>query len=386
MLRGLRAASFATVAAALACATLMSACSIITEPQQYVSPGSSTTPAGGGPGLGAGGATGGTGTETSVPATFAVIAGVRSGLNDKPTAATDVTLGGFTVTGELRLWAAWTLPVRGQYVAGSQSNGISVFGVPQDTNDEFALWSSALTAGQPSPWRRTPVPQVPAWAGAVMSDTDLIAIASDTADHLGSDVSLLDLNQPTAWRSASVSLLTPRITTSVVLCGGYLFVVGGETRPEQNSKAIAAVESAPVTAQGLGNFASSADLQSGGHPLTRVDASVACTAKRIYVMGGDTEVYQTAGSVTVLSGAIQADGSVSAWEDEPALPYTVDDAASVVTGDYLVVAGGINAARLDTVAFAKLDAEGHVVTWRSEGNPKLPAGVQKASAVALAQP
>ncbi len=311
---------------------------------------------------------------------------MRDGLHQPAVTSSDVTLGGFTEEGQLKLWPAWALPEPGRWVAGRRANGISVFGDPDDTNDEHALWSSMLSAGVPSPWRRTAAPLTPAWAGVVVGNTDVIAIASDIGDHIGSDISLLDLNQPSAWRSTGVSLLTPRITTSVAVCAGFLFVVGGELRPEQNPMPTAAVESAAVTAAGVGVMTRSADLTAAGATLKRTHASLACTAHRLYVIGGETANFPSTGSVTVLSGIIQADGSVTAWEEEPSLLYPVGRAASVVVGGRLVVAGGINATRLDSVTFAELDAEGHVLAWRTEGNPKLPVGVQDATAVLLEEP
>jgi hypothetical protein len=103
----------------------------------------------------------------------------------------------------------------------------------------------------------------------------------------------------------------------------------------------------------------------------------------VYVIGGDTEPYQQAGSVVVLSGVVGADGTVQVWEDELDLVYPVGGAAVVVSDGRLIVAGGYNAERLNSVAFAALDAEGHVVNWRVEGNPKLPVPVRDATAVTL---
>jgi len=222
-----------------------------------------------------------------------------------------------------------------------------------------------------------------AWAAVAVGETDVIAIASDSGEHVGSELSLLSTAQPDAWRAARVSLITPRIKTTVGLCQGFLFVVGGETRPDNDPEAIAQVESAPVTPQGVGSMKASADLVSGGMPLPRTDLSVACGRERLYVVGGNEEPYQRVGSVQVLSGVIGTDGTVSSWEEEPRLLYPVGGAAAVVAAGKLVIAGGYNASRLDSVSFAELDAGGHVVAWRAEGNPTLPAAVQDASAVSM---
>lgn len=374
------AALFRALPGAIACAPLVVGCSLFLDTEQYVSVATAEPIASGGTTSGAGGATG----QAGPIARFAVLGGYRNDAIRNPGVfTTDVTYGGFTDSGELVLWAAWTLPAPGRYVAGSHLGSVFVFGDPEDTNEQNALWSSQLKDGVLSPWRRASPPLTADWAAVAVSETDVIAIASDTGDHVGSDISLLSTARPDAWRATGVSLLTPRIKTAACLCQGFLFVAGGEVRPHTDPDAIAQVESASVTAQGVGPMRASADLVSGGARLTRTDLSVACGSQRVYVIGGDSEPYQEAGSVIVLSGVIGTDGTVALWEEEPRLLYPVGGAATIVAAGRLIVAGGYNASRLDSVSFAELDPAGHVLAWRAEGNPTLPSAARDAAAVSL---
>ncbi len=353
-------------------------CSIAIDSEQYVS----ASVVGPSPSAGAGGLA----SEAAVKASFVLLAGQRDDIRNLGAFATDVTLGGFSEAGDLKLWPAWTLPAAGRYVAGQQSGRLTVYGDPEDTNERDALWSSDVSGEGLTPWRRASPPLAVTWAHAVVSETAVIAIAADVGDHVGSDLSLLSLTEPDAWRPSGASLLTPRFRAKASLCHGYLFVVGGEVRPESDPKAIAKVESGAVTAQGVGPMIASTDLTLGGVPLTRTDVTLACGAGRLYVIGGDAEPYMDGGSVQVLSGVIEADGTVMSWDEELKLLYPVQSAAAVVAAGRLIVAGGHNAARLDTVSFAELDAVGHVVAWRAEGNPILPVSLRDAAAVSLELP
>ncbi len=350
-------------------------CSILIETDQYVSP-IGALPAGAS-GIGGSGAT-----ATAVPS-FVVLAGERDDIHRFGAFATDVTYGGFDQNGTLRLWAAWTLPAAGRYVAARQSDKVWVFGDPDDTNEEMSLWSSEVKEGLLSSWQRAPTASPVRWAAVAVAEPDVITIAADAEDHLGSELSLLSLQSPSTLRPAGVSLLTPRLAASVAFCSGYLFVVGGKTRPDRDPVVIAAVESAAVTAQSVGPMATCAELQVTGKPLPRTGVALACGGQRLYVVGGDAAAYQGAGSVDVLSGIVESDGTIKKWDVEPSLLYPVSRAAAVVAAGRLVVAGGFNATRLATVSYSELDANGHVAAWQLEGNQQLPVAVQDPSAVAL---
>ena len=348
-------------------------CSILVDANQFVSP---SLPVASGT---AGAASGAVETQPS----FVVLGGERDDSRQFGAFATDVTYGGFEKDGRVRSWAGWTLPTAGRYVAALQSDKVWVFGDPVDTNDEMALWSSHVQARLLAPWQRTSAAVMSPWAAVVVADPDVVVIPRNVSDHPGGALSLLALQSPAELRPAGVNLLTTRLSASAALCAGHLFVVGGTEQPERDPVVLANVESAAIGPQGLGPMMPSADLQLAGAALPRSSAALACNGRRLYVVGGDPKAFQNGGSVKVLSGVVDIDGTIKSWFEEVSLLYPVSRAAAVVAAGRLVLAGGHNATRLSLVSYANLDTDGHVIDWHLEGNDELPVAVQDPAALAL---
>lgn len=97
----------------------------------------------------------------------------------------------------------------------------------------------------------------------------------------------------------------------------------------------------------------------------------------VYVMGGNTAGPTT----TVRYAALNADGSVSSWQNGTALPTAAMSATATLYNGYVYVMGGdpSGGAALDNVYYSKLNADGSLGAWQT--GPSLPAALRFPDAI-----
>ncbi|MEK7625725.1 MAG: hypothetical protein AAB423_00005, partial [Patescibacteria group bacterium] len=89
----------------------------------------------------------------------------------------------------------------------------------------------------------------------------------------------------------------------------------------------------------------------------------------MYVIGGWDDV---SAKSTVYYAKVGVDGTVGSWQTNAnALPIAIGDNAAVVANGHVYVLGGYNGSYLDTVYYAKLNADGSTGAWQTTTN--LPA-------------
>ena len=151
---------------------------------------------------------------------------------------------------------------------------------------------------------------------------------------------------------------------------GYAYVLGGNNVNTGNQDT---VYYATLNGDGsVGSWNTTTAL-----PAPLFDASAVAYNGYIYLIGG----YHNGYFDTVYYATLNGDGSVGSWNTTTALPQAIVRTKSVVYGGYVYVAGGDNGGSLDTVYYAKLNADGSVGSWTTSPN-SLPQTVEGAGVIA----
>lgn len=174
-----------------------------------------------------------------------------------------------------------------------------------------------------------------------------------------------------AWEQLVNLPVSLRIHDAVV-ANGYIYVIGGRSE----TTTLRSVYYAKITPGGLSGWMSAADLP---HELRGM--AVAAFNNRIYVTGGfDTA---EASQASVYMAEIQADGSLSPWQNIGALRKPTNYHLALIHEGRLVIIGGTNrddpAPEFNDVYSAPINATGLLGSWRTE--PSLPQGISRLAGV-----
>lgn len=150
---------------------------------------------------------------------------------------------------------------------------------------------------------------------------------------------------------------------AVTTDGSSLLVLGGSREGKLLDLGLVSSVAAGVP----GDFTPSAAL-----PSARAALGAGRLGRNVFAVGGATE---TGATDEVLSGRLQADGSVEVWRPAPSLPRPLSNHAVAASGDHLLVLGG----RADDgpsrdVLAARASDDGELAAWASVST--MPAGVQ----------
>jgi len=197
-------------------------------------------------------------------------------------------------------------------------------------------------------------PVVPIARGALTTAGSFVFVVASSSTFVASvDAKALTAS---AFRDLRRPLASAREVPSTCFVGNELYVVGGETPPDNPSAAVDHATLDPA-AGALGPFAAQPPLATGTVGATCIGAR-----GRLYVLGGRSGAIVD----TVLSAAIGAGGTLGPWRTEPSLPTPLLGGTVVMIGDELVVLGGVKSGDVlsDRVFAAKLDGAG-APTWRT---------------------
>ncbi len=171
-----------------------------------------------------------------------------------------------------------------------------------------------------------------------------------------------------AWTDqTSNKLSAPRRSATTVIANGYLYVIGGLTTGGTKQDTILY---AKLNADG----STGAWTNQASNKLPTVLSSHTSVVANgyIYAFGGSGP---TTTLDTVYYAKLNADGSTGAWTNQASnkLPAVRSGSVSVVSNGYAYVIGGWNTAAQDTVFYAKLNADGSTGAWTNQASNKLPA-------------
>lgn len=139
-------------------------------------------------------------------------------------------------------------------------------------------------------------------------------------------------------------LLTPRYSHGSAVLGNWLYVMGGQTAP--NNVQVDTIERAPIHGDGtIGDFAIAP-----GTALTRGEASFARLGSKLYALGGY-------GNQTVQVAAIAADGTLGSFatlSNVTGVAPQRKSCAVAVAGNYLYLLGGADGSYLASTEHAQI--------------------------------
>ncbi|MDD2819162.1 MAG: tail fiber protein [Candidatus Nanopelagicales bacterium] len=171
-----------------------------------------------------------------------------------------------------------------------------------------------------------------------------------------------------AWASAG-SIPLGVVASQAVACGGRIYVLGGAV----NGGHSGAVHFAEINEDGtLGSWTTTTALAT-----TLFHSQAVVTKNRIYLIGG----YANGGRTSdVRTAAVNADGSLGAWEAAPNLPQTVYQAQAAIIDDTIYLFGGyVNNVATPTSYSAPIRSDGTIGNWSA--GPALPASIAAGQAV-----
>ncbi len=167
-----------------------------------------------------------------------------------------------------------------------------------------------------------------------------------------------------AWKSTTA--LPQRVSAHAAsVYNGRVYVTGGQLR---NTGATALVYSAPFNADGtLGAWRYETSL-----PSTLFGHKSFARSGRLYVLGGSSasRMYDSSGlpagsiSAAVYSAAVNADGTLGAWQAQPSMPARLDFYALVDTEKSVYVMGGFDGGVVNSVYYSPLASDGSLGDWQ----------------------
>lgn len=177
------------------------------------------------------------------------------------------------------------------------------------------------------------------------------------------------------WTRNAASMPGNRSGHKAVVAGDYVYVLGGS---DASGALLNSVLSGRLNADG-----SVSPLQSvQTMPVARAWHGAAYVAGRIFVIGGTL----TGGSTTdsVISAAVTANGTLGAWRTELSLPESENQVAVAAVGNDIYVTGGSSAANgiSNRTLVASVGAVGTINTWQTSP-VLLPEPLVESTALAL---
>jgi hypothetical protein len=280
----------------------------------------------------------------------------------------ELTNAGAVVTDETQSWYDWTL-----YTIGGQESGGS------NSTDVYSAYTPDWYYGDTDPWNQTSYPlQTPLLpmgvhgAGTVILNGKIYSIGGydyNNNDYVGKvfSSSLNANGSINSWQDNSNIPYNVAYSATTV-ANGRVYVMGGYAG----------------TNMYIGRLDSNGNLSfstagTTAIPQGVISATAVFTGKRIYLIGGDAS---GATANVRMSNELGADGAVTSWSSGPSLPAARGYHSSVVANGYVYVMGGSNGGAQSSVYYAKINSDGTIGSWSTNGN-SLPAGVAAGSAVAL---
>ncbi len=137
---------------------------------------------------------------------------------------------------------------------------------------------------------------------------------------------------------------------------GDIYLVGGSD-PSIRS---AVLRSTPASDGTLGPFRTELSL-----PSQRASAGVVRSGNHVYVVAGELPQSGggTAPSAAGWLGALGSDGSITAWTDLAALPFTTIQPGIAATASHVYVSGGYASGSFAAVVMAPIAADGSLASW-----------------------
>ncbi len=266
----------------------------------------------------------------------------------------------------------FTLPVPGTYVPLALDDAPAFVGATAEREDAVstAYPTGPLVLVRSSrnlneAWSVGAGPAIPVPRATLAASGSFVFIVGSASSY----VAAVDPKTLTAgpFRRLGKPLATLRTVPAVCFVGTDLYVVGGETPPDETSAAVDHTRLDPATGD-LGAFAAQRPLTNKGQPSAVVGATCVGAQGRLYVLGG-------ASVDTVLSAAIGEGGVLEPWREEAPLPTPLAGGSAVVRDRELIVVGGVKTggALSDRVHVAAISATGSL-TWRTLDRV-LPRGV-----------
>lgn len=222
--------------------------------------------------------------------------------------------------------------------SGPKVGTVYVFGGATDAGAVAAVLAADIHAdGTLGAWTSMTALPKPRTYGAAVVGQGFVAIVGGSEGGVYAPstlVSSIGSNGLGGW-SALGQFAIPRVRHAAALANDRLYVLGGT---DATGASTADVQVAPVSTNAVGAWASTASL-----PLPRSRIAVASTSKFVYVFGGSDAANMAV--VDVNRAAIAIDGTLGAFEAQPALPGARTHAqANVVTPGHILVTGGENVA------------------------------------------
>jgi len=211
-------------------------------------------------------------------------------------------------------------------------------------------------------------------AGSIVANGYIYAISNDNAcSPAGSAVYYAKLNAngtTGTWQTEASSLPEGRAGPGVTSANGYAYVIAGQASCGQFRNT---VYYAKLNADGTtGSWKTSPNTL----PASPTGPGAVTANGYVYVVGGGTSA--------VYYAKLNADGTTGIWQTSAnALPDTLINHVTTVANGYLYAIGGQGGAGVvDTVYYAKLNADGTLGSWQSNTN-HLPEVRRKATGFVL---
>jgi len=161
------------------------------------------------------------------------------------------------------------------------------------------------------------------------------------------------------WVTSPNRLPEVRLWHGTVTANGYIYAVGGANAVVSPTNP--AVYYAKVNADGtVGAWATTTQLPS---PRIRITHSVVVANGYMYVVGGENSSAQS----TVWYSKINADGTLGNWQTGSSLPVATSDSAVIVDNGFIYSMGG-NGGSTNAIYLAKINYDGSIGPWISNPN------------------
>jgi N-acetylneuraminic acid mutarotase len=198
-------------------------------------------------------------------------------------------------------------------------------------------------------------------------------------DSTNNAISILGNNSGalSAWSTATNTLPAVRSAQSTVTYNGYVYAIGGG---DGSNNPQSTVYYAKLNADGsVGSWTSATNTL----PAVRNAHSSVVANGYVYVIGGKN----TSGISpvnTVYYAKLNADGSVGTWNTASSLPTSIYFQTSVAANGYVYAIGGKDTSNTvqTAVYYAKLNADGSLGSWNTASNPLPLARADHSSVVA----
>lgn len=191
-----------------------------------------------------------------------------------------------------------------------------------------------------------------------------------TREVHSSDISSTELGNPT---NSGIELLLARARAGAIYSGDHVYVVGGRF----SGGITASVERSPITIAigAIGAFVDQPALKTGGADHRVFAPALAAGEGYLFVAGGRTNTVGAPSDVVLSSKIDPTTGNLGEWKTLTKLPTELRDFGFVAFKRRLYVIGGAGpgaGARTRDVLSAAINADGTIGAWDAT-NAKLPA-------------